>query len=67
MVITEYLIFASVFFKEKWSEGYHWVHIQLEGTHEIITNEIRIHQSAKHIKTKDIDSVMKILKVFEKR
>ena len=42
VVITESLIVASVFGKEKWAEGYGYVQSQLKDTHESIANQIEI-------------------------
>ena len=38
VVITAYLLVASVFGDENWAEGYHWVHSQIKGTHGSLAN-----------------------------
>ena len=37
--ITEYLLVASVFEEKKWSELYFWVHSNLQGTYESLSNQ----------------------------
>ena len=67
MFITEFLLVASVFVEENWSEGYHWVHIQIKGTHESLANRIEIGEAEKHLKEKEFDSAIKLLIGFEKK
>ena len=66
MVITLFLLFALVFGKETWAEGYHWVRSQIKGNHEILSNQIKIDQSVKHHKSKKVYSSIKLLKDFNK-
>ena len=40
--ITEYMKVASVFVKENWAEGYCWVHSQIKGNHESLSDQIEI-------------------------
>ena len=67
MVITAYLLFASVFDEEKWAEGYRWVYSQLKGTHAILVSQIKTEQAVKHLKRKYFDSAVKLLKGFDKK
>ena len=64
VVITAYLLVASVFGKKNWAEGYRWVHSQLRGNHESLANQIEIEQTVKNIKGGYFDSAIKILKSF---
>ena len=52
VVITEYMLVASVIEVENCSEGYRWVHIQIKGTNESLANQIEIEQAVKHLKIK---------------
>ena len=67
MVATASLLVASVFGEENWAEGYRWVRIQLKGDNEILSNHIKIDQAVNHIRRKEFDSVINLLKGFQKK
>ena len=52
VVTTASLIVDSVFGEGKCTEEYHWVHSQIKGTHESLSNRIKIEQALKHLESK---------------
>ena len=66
MVITTSLIIPSIFGKEHYDEGYHWIHSQIKSNRQSLSNRKEIEQAVKNLKRKYYDSAMKVLKGFEK-
>ena len=67
VLLTEYMIFASVFGGENWSEGYCWFHSHLKCTHECLANQIEMEKAVNHLKRKYFDYAINILKGFNKK
>ena len=67
VVFTSYMIVSSVFGEENWAEGYRWECSQLKGTHESLSNRIRIEKAVKHFKSRQFDSDINPLKGFDKK
>ena len=67
MVVTASLLVASVFGELNWSEGYCWVHSQLNRNHESLPNRTKIEQAVMHFKSKDLYSSINLLKGLKKK
>ncbi len=53
--------------ENKWAEGYRWIMEQLRQDHEEVANKLEIDIAMTHMKKRQFDEALEVLKAFEKK
>jgi len=51
----------------KWADGYRWVMDQLRGDHEAVASKLEIDVAMTHMKKRQFDDALEVLKAFERK